>query len=140
MKGFKKKMLLLSGIFLISWLLFAQSCMSFRKSDADAKKDFAKDHVRLQTATLEVEGRHIHFAMTGSDSLPTLFFIHGSPGSWDAFEAYMKDSLLLQKFRMVSVDRPGFEYSDYGEPQHLDVQAIWISRLFYVLANKKPMF
>ena len=45
MKGFKKKMLLLSGLFLISWLLFAQSCMSFRKSDADAKTEFAKDHV-----------------------------------------------------------------------------------------------
>ncbi len=140
MKGFKKKMLLLSGLFLISWLLFAQSCMSFRKSDADAKTEFAKDHVTLRTSTIEVEGRHIHYAMTGSDSLPTLFFIHGSPGSWDAFAAYMKDSLLLQKFRMVSVDRPGFGYSDYGQPQHLDVQSVWISRLFYLLANHKPMF
>ena len=53
MKGFKKKMLLLSGLFLISWLLFAQSCMSFRKSDADEKKEFAKDHVTLHTATIE---------------------------------------------------------------------------------------
>ena len=108
MKGFKKKMLLLSGLFLISWLLLAQSCMSFRKTDAEAKTEFAKDHVALRTATIEVEGRHIHYAVTGNDSLPTLFFIHGSPGSWDAFAEYMKDSLLLQKFRMVSVDRPGF--------------------------------
>ena len=140
MKGFKKKMLLLSGLFLMSWLLLAQSCMSFRKSDADAKTEFAKDHVTLRTATMEVEGRHIHYAMTGNDSLPTLFFIHGSPGSWDAFAEYMKDSLLLQKFRMVSVDRPGFGFSDYGQPQHLDVQSFWISRLFYLLANHKPMY
>jgi pimeloyl-ACP methyl ester carboxylesterase len=140
MKGLRKKMLLLSGLFLLSWLLFAQSCMSFRKSDAEEKTEFQKDNVMLRTSTMEVDGRHIHYAMTGNDSLPTLFFIHGSPGSWDAFAEYMKDSLLLQKFRMVSVDRPGFGHSDYGQPQHLDVQSLWISKLFYLLANHKPMF
>ena len=81
MKGLKKKMLLLSGLFLISWLLFAQSCMSFRKSDAEAKTEFAKDHVALRTATMDVEGRHIHFAMTGSDSLPTLFLFMDRPAA-----------------------------------------------------------
>jgi pimeloyl-ACP methyl ester carboxylesterase len=140
MKGFKKKMLVLSGLFLMSWLLFAQSCMTFRKSDADEKTEFSKDRVTLQTATIKVEGRHIHYAMTGNDSLPTIFFIHGSPGSWEAFGEYMKDSLLLQKFRMVSIDRPGFGHSDYGQPQHLDVQSLWISRLFYLLDNHKPIF
>jgi pimeloyl-ACP methyl ester carboxylesterase len=140
MKGFMKKMFLLTGLFLLSWLFFAQSCMSFRKSDADEKTDFAKDHVTLRTATLKTEGRHIHYAITGDDSLPTIFFIHGSPGSWNAFAEYMKDSLLLRKFRMVSVDRPGFGYSDFGEPQHLDVQSVWISRLFPLLANHKPLF
>ena len=52
MKGFMKKMFLLSGLFLLSWLLFAQSCMSFRKSDAEEKTEFAKDHVTLHTATI----------------------------------------------------------------------------------------
>jgi pimeloyl-ACP methyl ester carboxylesterase len=52
----------------------------------------------------------------------------------------MKDSLLLKKFRMVSIDRPGFGYSDYGQPQHLDVQSLWISQLFPLLANNKPIF
>ena len=53
----------------------------------------------LRTATIEMEGRHIHYAMTGSDSLPTLFFIHGSPGSWDAFAEYMKDSSIAEKIQ-----------------------------------------
>jgi pimeloyl-ACP methyl ester carboxylesterase len=140
MKGFRKKMLLLSGLFLLSWLLFAQSCMSFRKSDAEEKTEFAKDHIELRTATFMVDGKHIHYAFTGNDSLPTIFFLHGSPGSWNAFAEYMKDSLLLKKYRMVSVDRPGFGYSDYGQPQHLDVQSFLISPLFYQLANHKPMF
>jgi pimeloyl-ACP methyl ester carboxylesterase len=140
MKGFKRKMLWLSGIFLLSWLLLAQSCMSFRKSDAEEKTAFEKDHVQLRTATYELDGRHIHYAMTGSDSLPTIFFIHGSPGSWEAFADYMKDSALREKFRMVSVDRPGFGYSDYGQPQHLDVQSFLISPLFYRLANHRAMY
>jgi pimeloyl-ACP methyl ester carboxylesterase len=133
-------MFLLSGLFLVSWLLLAQSCMSFRKSDANEKAEFAKDKVVLRTTTVTIEGRHIHYAVTGNDSLPTIFFIHGSPGSWRAFAEYMKDSLLLRKFRMVSVDRPGFGNSDYGQPQHLDVQSLWISQLFPRLANHKSVF
>src|ERR1700730_8117984 len=140
MKGLKKKMFLLSGVILLSWLFLAQSCMSFRKSDADEKAEFAKDHVSLNTATIKVYERHIHYAYNGNDSLPTIFFIHGSPGSWEAFSGYLKDSLLLKKFRMVSVDRPGFGYSDYGMPQHLDVQSLWISPLFSLLNNHRPMF
>lgn len=140
MKGLKKKMILLSGIFLLSWILFAQSCMSFRNTDSEEKNEFAKKQITLRTATMVVDGRHIHYAVTGNDTLPTLFFIHGSPGSWNAFAEYMKDSLLLTKFRMVSVDRPGFGYSDYGQPQHLDVQALLISPLFLRLANQKPIY
>ena len=140
MKGLMRIMFLLSGLFLLSWLFFAQSCMSFRKSDADEKAEFAKAHVPLNTAIIKVDGRHIHYAVTGNDSLPTIFFIHGSPGSWDAFARYMKDSLLLKKFRMVSVDRPGFGNSDYGMAQHLDVQSLWISPLFSLLNNHRPMF
>jgi pimeloyl-ACP methyl ester carboxylesterase len=140
MKRFKKLMLLFSGLVLCSWILFAPGCMSFRKSDGEAKTEFEKDHIELRTAIIEVDGKHIHYALTGNDSLPTIFFIHGSPGSWDAFANYMKDSLLRKKFRMVSVDRPGFGYSDYGQPQHLDVQSRLISPLFYQLANHRPMF
>jgi pimeloyl-ACP methyl ester carboxylesterase len=135
-----KTMFMLSGLILISWLLFAQSCMSFRKSDADEKIEFAKNHVSLNTTIINVQGRHIHYAFTGNDTLPTIFFIHGSPGSWDAFAAYMEDSILLKKFRMVSIDRPGFGYSDYGIAQHLDVQSTWISPVFYRHNNHKPMF
>ncbi len=140
MKGLKKKMILLSGLFLLSWLLFAQSCMTFRKPDAEAKSEFAQKHVVLKTDTYEIDGRKIHFASTGRDSLPTLYFIHGSPGSWDAFAEYMKDSLLLGKFRMVSIDRPGFGYSDFGMAQHLDVQSAWISPIFHLLDNHRPRF
>ena len=122
------------------WLILAQACMTMRKSDRQAKQEFGKDSLRLTTATISVDGKHIHYVMTGDDTLPTLFFIHGTPGSWDAFENYLKDKELLKKFRMVSVDRPGFGYSDFGVAEHLARQSTLISPLFYILQNHKQMF
>lgn len=140
MKGHKKKMLLLTGLCLLSWIFLAPTCMSFRDTDEKQKKEFTESGVELRTATFETQGRHIHYAMTGSDSLPTIFFVHGSPGSWDVFAHYMQDSLLLKKFRMVSVDRPGFGYSDFGAAEHLAVQSSMISPLFNKIGNQRPMF
>jgi pimeloyl-ACP methyl ester carboxylesterase len=122
------------------WLVLAQRTLRFRKPDAEAKQEFAQAGVNLETATILVEGHHIHYALTGSDSLPTLYFIHGTPGSWDAFSDYLKDKDLLEHFRMVSIDRPGFGYSDYGHPEHLEKQSSLISPLFRILDNHKPIF
>jgi len=133
-------MLWIFGIILLLWLILAQSCLKFKQSDADAKKEFAQQGVALYTATMVVNKHHIHYAVTGRDDLPTLFFIHGSPGSWDAFSKYMQDKDLLQKFRMVSIDRPGFGQSDYGNPEHLAVQSDLISPLFKLLDNHQPVF
>ena len=74
MKGFMKKMFLLSGLFGLSWLFFAQSCMTFRKSDAEEKTEFAKSHVALRTGMLEEDGRQIHYAITGAGLLADYFF------------------------------------------------------------------
>lgn len=133
-------MLIVLSIILILWLVLAQSCMTFRKSDDEANKEFAKEDVLLKTATIVVDGCHIHYAMTGDDTLPTIFFLHGTPGSWDAFESYLMDQELLHHFRMVSIDRPGFGHSDYGNPQHLPKQSELMSPLFKILNNHKPMF
>jgi pimeloyl-ACP methyl ester carboxylesterase len=60
-------------------------------------------------------GRRIHYAAMGADTLPMVVFVHGSPGSWDAFISFFKDSTLYKKARIVSVDRPGFGKSGYGK-------------------------
>jgi pimeloyl-ACP methyl ester carboxylesterase len=140
MKRFIKGVSWSIAIFLLLWLILAQGCMSFRKADDTAKKEFAKNNIVLTTGEIIVDGRHIHYALTGSDTLPTLYFIHGSPGSWDAFEAYMQDRDLLQRFRMVSIDRPGFGHSDYGRPEHLARQSQLISPLFHTFNNHRPNF
>lgn len=134
-------MFVVTGVILVIWIVFAQSCMSFRKSDADEKAEFAKDNRVLRTGSLkDKDFGTLHYAMTGNDTLPTLYFVHGSPGSWDAFSGYMKDSLLLEKYRMVSVDRPGFGHSNYGKPEHLARQSEMIQPLFKSLDNHKPRY
>ncbi len=127
--------ILLSAI----WLLCAQSCLQMRISDVKAKKEFLDLGVSLHTETFEVNGHHLHFTKTGNDSLPTLFFVHGSPGSWDAFKEYMHDTDLLKKYRMISIDRPGFGYSDYGHAKNLEEQSKIISPLLAHIANGKKI-
>lgn len=128
------------AIFLVIWLVMAQSCMKFRISDSKAKKNFEKTGVVLTTATVKVAGANMHFAKTGNDTLPTIVFVHGSPGSWDAFAQYMQDKELLMKFRMISIDRPGFGYSDFGEAYHIEDQSTLISPLFKLWKNGKPVY
>lgn len=127
------------AIFII-WLILAQSCMRFRISDEEAIKAFHKAGVTLQSRTVTINGHHLHYVYCGADSLPTLVFIHGSPGSWSAFENYLKDSELLKHYQMVSIDRPGFGYSDYGNAENMSEQAKLIGSLLHQLKTDKSMF
>ena len=134
-------MFAVTGIVLVTWIIFAQSCLSFRKSDVDAKAEFARENRSLSFGNIREKGQgNLHYAVTGDNDTPTIYFVHGSPGSWDAFEGYMRDSLLLQKYRMVSVDRPGFGHSNYGKPEHLVTQSEMIQPLFYSLDNHRPRY
>lgn len=125
---------------LILWLVVAQSCMRFRIPDTEAVADFKKAGVVLHTNTITISDYHLHYVSSGNDSLPILVFIHGSPGSWNNFEDYLKDNELLQKFHMVSIDRPGFGYSDFGNAEHMNEQAKQISVLLHRIKNNKPMY
>ncbi len=140
MKRFLMKTFIIIGIILMLWLILAQSCMSFRMTDAEAKEKFKAKGVDVVINTIIVNKRHLHYLKTGSDNLPTIVFIHGTPGSWDAFETYLEDSLLLQKFRLISIDRPGFGNSDYGKPLNLAEQSVIISPLFDYIKNGRPVY
>lgn len=132
--------ILIVGIILFAWILFAQWGMKFRMSDNDARKRFSDDGVELFTGTVNVNNFFIHYAKTGNDSLPTIIFIHGSPGSWISYERYMKDKDLLKKFRMISIDRPGFGYSEFGKAKNLEEQSQLISPLLEIFNNHKPVY
>ena len=134
-----RSLMILFLIFMV-WILIAQSSMTFRNSDHEMKKQFQSKGVLLETATASFQGRNIHYAKTSNDTLPTIIFFHGTPGSWDAFSRYMQDSELLQRFRMISIDRPGFGYSDFGKSENLQRQSELLSPLLHQFNNNKPIF
>jgi pimeloyl-ACP methyl ester carboxylesterase len=112
------------------WLLFLlllallPRCVSLRMSDQKVAEYFADRPVKPTFDTYRAAGRTIHYARIGSDTLPMVLFIHGSPGSWDAFIHFFVDSSLYQRAQLVSVDRPGFGKSGLGQPEKLlQVQA-----------------
>jgi len=140
MKRFLMKTSMVISILLLLWLIMAQSCMKFRMSDSEAREKFKAKGVGLVINTITVNNRHLHYLVTGNDTLPTIVFVHGTPGSWDAFQQYLWDKELLQKFRLVAIDRPGFGHSDYGNPLNLAQQSVIISPLFDYIKNDKPVY
>ena len=121
----------------MGWMVMAQSCFYFRTSDRKAGKAFARKGLPLTIGYLTTGNFTLHYAKSGNDSLPTLLFLHGSPGSWDAFENYLADAELLKRFRMVSVDRPGFGYSQFGGAANLADQAALIQPLLKEPENQQ---
>ena len=134
---FKKRYVVYGLVFF--YIVMCQSCMTMRFSDKETTNFFATSKTTFQDKTLAFEGYKIHYVATGNVQNPTLFFVHGSPGSWNAFKEYLQDTLLLKKYRMIAIDRPGFGCSNFGDAQNLNVQSQRISEFIKKIDNKKPL-
>ena len=139
-KNRKKIILLIILSIVIFWLVQAQRTMKFREADDAAKKEFDGVGIALTTETIHPGNFNLHYVQVGSDTMPTLLFVHGSPGSWSVFKRYLQDKDLLTKYRMVSVDRPGFGYSEFNNAMNLQEQTVIIGYLIRLIQNKKSFF
>ncbi len=127
--------LLKNGIFLGILLLFS-CCMKFRTSTPKIYKKFNNQTVKVENHA--VDGKNMRYVHTGSDTLPLVVFIHGAPGSCDVFFDYMKDTFLLQKCQMISLDRMGYGYSNFGKAEvSLEKQAYFIASILEKYKDKK---
>jgi len=126
-------------LLLPGWMICSSFLFKMRESDKEAIAEFKKNGVRLTFTKIRIGDINLHYAKTGNDSLPTLFFIHGSPGSWAAYKRYLMDKDLLQHFRMIAIDRPGFGYSSFGCAFHLYEQSAMIYHVVERENNGKPL-
>ncbi len=126
-------------LFFCCWIVMSQGCMKFRINDSNASQEFAQKGLAVSFHYTGAGKTGLHYAKTGNDTLPTLFFVHGSPGSWDAFKIYLEDTVLARHFRMISIDRPGFGYSGFGTAMHLEEQAVLINTILEKENNHKPL-
>jgi len=79
-----------------------------------------------------VGDRSIHYAATGRPDTRPVVFIHGTPGSWQAFAEYMADDALASKAYLISVDRPGFGKSGHKQMvTSLKQQAVFLQPLLH---------
>lgn len=134
---FKKRHVAI-GIFIV-YIIICQSCMKMRMSPSKTKSFFEETETAFINENFALSGHDIHYIQTGNDDKPTLFFVHGSPGSWDAFKEYLKDSLLLKKYRMIAIDRPGFGYSNFGQAEDLQTQSNRINAFLKTKDNRRPI-
>ncbi|WP_128544606.1 alpha/beta fold hydrolase [Larkinella soli] len=104
-------------LILLAGLLAGAHWFDFRQSDADIAEEFRDEPVKPVVHRYRVGDRTIRYieaARPGSDSLPVVLFVHGAPSSLSFFEDFFKDTTLLNRARLVAVDRPGYGYSDFG--------------------------
>lgn len=87
-------------------------------TEEEAFEDFSKSGIPYRDiASSDQSLDTIHSVVVGCDynsPRDIIVFVHGSPGNWIHYWSYLKDSELLQRYCMISIDRPGFGRS--GDP------------------------
>lgn len=102
------------ALLLILWLIF-RFALNMNSSPEDIAAYFENEAVKPTFKTYQYGAKTIHYADIGAVDKPTILFIHGSPGTWDAWKAYFKDKRLINDFRLIAVDRLGYGQS-HREP------------------------
>jgi len=129
----------LGFILLIGLSQLTTSCFQFRMNRSQVKKYFQGQSVKPTLDSYKVEDWNIHYAEIGSDTLPMVIFLHGAPGSWSAFRDYFKDSTLYSLAHLVSIDRPGYGYSNFGRSEtSLKNQALLLQPILKKNQSGKP--
>lgn len=123
---------LLALLVMVIGLLMAAWFIDFRQTDQELVDEFREQRVRpivhrYQIRDSDGRFRTIRFIETpardalpatrtarADTALPVVLFIHGAPSSLSFFNAFFKDTLLLNRAQLVAVDRPGYGYSDFG--------------------------
>jgi pimeloyl-ACP methyl ester carboxylesterase len=142
---FRLFMYFICGLLFV-WMIAVQSgFMSMRIADSEWS---ARLHEKAQLLTPKfldeksTTGHTVHAVyISASDSLPLVIMAHGSPGSTDAYLDYLADTSLTRKARLVTIDRPGFGFTNFGHPEtSLSAQGADISAIANKLAPGQKVF
>jgi pimeloyl-ACP methyl ester carboxylesterase len=124
----------------LSVMIFFHSCMSFRMSSEEIEAYFKKNKVEASQHTYQVGFRQFHYVKAGDPNKPLILFLHGSPGSLSAFIHFLVDSTLLHRGLLITTDRPGFGYSNFGNGEgSLKQQAEFLKPLLQQYKSNRPI-
>jgi len=113
------RILLFLILFPIGTLFIVRTAGLFkmRKADGEIRSLLKQHQVNGEIDKITFRKRSITYLRTSIDEKKkeALLFVHGSPGSIDAFLDYMVDTALLTRADLVVYDRPGFGNSNFGK-------------------------
>ncbi len=112
-----RRFYILSGLLIFG--IFLYSMLSFKYPNSILEHHLCKNAWNLKPAfnAYDTLDRHIQYVEMGNDKKPLVVFIHGAPASASFWLSYMTDSLLLSRFKMMAIDRPGYGESGFGQSE-----------------------
>ncbi|MEL6558191.1 MAG: alpha/beta hydrolase [Bacteroidota bacterium] len=131
------KRVVYSILFFIVLSQLMTSCLQFRMKPDEVDAYF-KDKSKVPELKRIASGnREISLAFQDNHQETTVVFIHGAPGSWSAFIDFMKNDDLRDQVNIISVDRPGYGYSGFGEPVYsLERQSKYLMKAVRAVSDK----
>jgi len=106
----------LLGLALVPLLLTIPGCLS---GTITRHQKFIDSHVidnpDIEGHDLRVAGFNLHYRSIGQPRRAVMIWIHGTPGGWSDIGRLMVDPDFTDQVRVVSVDRPGWGDSRFGE-------------------------
>ncbi|MDF2448014.1 MAG: alpha/beta fold hydrolase [Bacteroidota bacterium] len=101
------------------------------KTDDEINEHYKNAAVKPIYKTSDLTDRKQHYAVIAkNDTLPLLLMVHGAPGAWYGYLNLIDDSLLQDRFKIVSVDRLGYGKSGYGKEElSVEMQALAIKKI-----------
>ena len=125
--------IVLVGLVVLAWIGFNQALKP------NHEKKFAKLQGSVPSALSKVASSQlgkVHFVTAGDPSNRKLLFVHGSPGSWDAWMRLLTDQDLLNHYFMISVDRPGYGKTTVPYQTGLKNQALAIKPILALFTDR----
>lgn len=138
-KLFRKKRFWFLTFFTLIMISF-NSCLTFRKSNKKIYKQFSDSGLKPTISYFKSGEKTIRYiaAKEYNSALPSVVFLHGSPGSSQDFYDYLQDSTLNSKANLIVVDRLGYGYSDFGNAEtSIRAQANSVNRLIETISSEK---
>jgi len=112
----------------------------FRYSPENLKQTiFEKTQIEPLIQQKDFKGKTIQYFQVGQNNTdPVIIFVHGSPGSLSAYEIYLSDTSLIKNATLISIDRLGFGYSDFGNAEgSLAIQADMLASVMFGFKGRK---
>lgn len=92
---------------LLGAMLLSQASLAQHSDITQGSQDAVSSALGFASLSL-ADDKRVHYAYAGAEQPLGILFVHGTPGSWSAFEDYLRNAELQQRYFMVSVDRLGW--------------------------------